>query len=82
MAPWIGARRMNVLAMKWDDVFVDRAHWVIPMTKKGTSQALPLVPGALAILKRRQVAASGPRVFPGSRETGNLIEPTSSWRRI
>ncbi len=49
-----GARRSNVLAMRWDQVSFERGEWRIPVTKSGEPHVVPLLPEAVAILKRRQ----------------------------
>lgn len=48
-----GARRSNVLAMRWQDVHLERAEWVIPMTKNGQPQTVTLAPEAVTILSGR-----------------------------
>ena len=45
-----GARRSNVLSMRWQDVDLDLGIWRIPRTKSGDSHTLPLPSMALAIL--------------------------------
>ncbi|MGB8078562.1 MAG: integrase arm-type DNA-binding domain-containing protein, partial [Gallionella sp.] len=37
-----GARRSNVLSMKWSEVNLAEGTWRIPMTKNGTPQIIPL----------------------------------------
>lgn len=49
-----GARRANVLAMRWDEISMERGEWRIPVTKSGKAHVVPLLPEAVAILKRRQ----------------------------
>jgi integrase len=49
-----GARRSNVLAMRWEQVDLDLGIWRIPRTKSGDSQTLPLPSMALAILVERE----------------------------
>jgi integrase len=80
-----GARRSNVLAMRWDQVNLERAEWRIPDTKNGTPQSVPLVPDAVVVLEARKESAAcmeSPFVFPGSGETGHLIEPKKAWKII
>ncbi|MFP3477991.1 tyrosine-type recombinase/integrase [Burkholderia ambifaria] len=80
-----GARRSNVLAMRWDQVNLERAEWRIPDTKNGTPQSVPLVPDAIAILEARKkldVCGGSPYVFPGSGESGHLVEPKKAWKII
>ncbi|WP_186165070.1 tyrosine-type recombinase/integrase [Burkholderia gladioli] len=80
-----GARRSNVLAMRWDQVNLERAAWRIPDTKNGTPQSVPLVPDAVAVLEARKklaVCSESPFVFPGPGETGHLVEPKKAWKII
>jgi len=82
-----GARRNNVVAMRWTDLDFERGEWVIPMTKNGEPQRLPLVPEAIAILKiRHGAAAEGARyVFPASRadsKLGHMSGERKAWLRL
>src|SRR3989304_5639282 len=79
-----GARRSNVLAMRWEEINFDRTTWTIPITKTGESHTLPLVPAAIDILKTRQEknTNNSPWVFPGSGISGHLIETKKPWKRI
>ncbi len=60
-----GARRSNVLQMKWEDISFDRNEWRIPRTKNDTSQIVTLTDEAVTILKTRQNEANNQYVFPG-----------------
>lgn len=82
-----GARRSNVLTMKWADIDLSAAVWRIPRTKNGTSQTVPLVPAVVEVLQRRLDAKLkderlSPFVFPGHGKTGHLASPKSAWKRI
>ena len=77
-----GARRANVLAMKWAEIDRDRAEWRIPRTKNNDPQTIPLTPEAVAILEQRRPGSTSVYVFPGGGRSGHLIEPKSGWRRI
>ncbi len=77
-----GARRGNVLAMRWDEVHLERGTWEIPETKNGDSQTVPLVGPALTILAERKQTTTGEWVFPGAGKTGHLVEPKKGWQRL
>jgi integrase len=77
-----GARRSNVLAMRWEDVSFDRAEWRIPETKNGDPLTVPLVPEVVNLLRERQYRAPSEWVFPGEGRTGHLVEPKTAWRRV
>lgn len=79
-----GARRSNLSAMAWADVNLDTGVWKIPAdkAKAGEAIAVPLVPEAVDILKRRREANENTEyVFPG-RSKGHLQEPKKAWDRI
>lgn len=79
---YTGARRSNVLAMRWEDVSFPRSEWHIPMTKNGTPQTVPLSPEAMAILTERQGRSDSLFVLPGNGKSGHLEEPKKGWKRI
>jgi integrase len=83
MCLYTGARKSNVLSMRWDEINLARSEWRIPMTKNGTSQVLPLVDTAILLLKERRSIATGEWVFPSKlNASGHLIEPKGSWETI
>lgn len=82
MSLMTGARRANVLAMRWDQVSFERKIWTIPETKNGTSQEVPLTETAVEILRQRRAEVDGPFVFPGPGAKGHLAEPKKGWTRI
>lgn len=77
-----GARRGNVLAMRRQEVNVERAEWYIPNTKNQSGLTISLVPEAIAILQRRLEAVDGDYLFPGKGKSGHLVEPKTAWRRV
>jgi integrase len=79
-----GARRSNMLAMRWADINLDEGIWRIPETKNGTPQNVTLSPEALAILgTRKQVAdRNATYVFPSHGKKGHLVVPHKGWLRI
>lgn len=77
-----GARRANVMAMRWSEIDFKENVWKIPLTKNGTSQNVPLTGAVLEILQERRRNTSSFFVFPGKGVTGHLVEPKSAWRRI
>jgi len=52
-----GARRANLLAMRWQEINLAEAIWRIPVTKNGTPQNVTLSPEAVTILEARKTAA-------------------------
>ncbi len=77
-----GARRSNLLAMRWDEISVARAEWRIPDPKNGEPLTIPLIPEAARLLESRQEMYGGEWVFPGRGDTPHLTEPKAAWKRI
>ena len=77
-----GARKANVLAMRWDEINLNTNLWRIPETKNGTEHSIPLVPEAVALLTKRFQAKKCEWVFPGVGKSGHLMEPKRAWTRI
>jgi len=82
-----GARRSNALAMKWEDINVDRLEWKIPETKNGESLTLPLASEVVNILKLRKIenkekGYNDEYVFPSNGKLGHLADPKKPWQRI
>lgn len=78
-----GARKSNVLSMRWQDIHLERREWLVPETKNGESLRIHLIEKVIDILKHR-AARYGQRVwvFEGFGTTGHLVEPKSGWKRI
>ncbi len=77
-----GARRGNVQAMRWDDVHLDDALWIIPDTKNGEPYTVHLVPEAVSVLSKRRKQGKGEFVFPGTGKAGHLQEPKKAWAAL
>lgn len=77
-----GARKSNVLAMRWDQINLNAREWRIPRTKNETPQTITLTEEACFLLKQRKATATNDFVFPGTGKTGHLTEPKKGWRRI
>ena len=77
-----GARRANVLELKWADLDLDAATWRIGRTKNGTPQTVALVEPVVELLRIRREGIDSLFVFPGKGKTGHLVEPKKSWARI
>jgi len=77
-----GQRKTNILSMSWKDVHLVDRLWIIPDTKNGRPQTVPLLGDEVAILERRRASVAGPWVFPSHGRTGHLVEPKEAWRAI
>jgi len=77
-----GARKSNVIAMRYDEINFDLCLWNIPKTKNGDPHVTPLVPRALEILNERLKNKMSEWVFPSTSKSGHLSDPKRSWKRI
>jgi integrase len=60
-----GVRRSNVLAMRWDEINLERGEWRI-ITKGNSTQTVALSPEVVTILSERQQAANSEWIFPST----------------
>ena len=79
-----GARRGNVLAMRWDGINLKEGIWVIPWEKSKNGAPLKIVLGAevIEILKQCKQDNDSEWVFPSHGRTGHLAEPKRAWQRL
>ena len=85
---YTGARKSNVLSMRWQDLDLETATWVIPDTKNDSSQTIFLTEPEVKLLKARKKGRkpvghkSYDFVFPGEGQSGHLEDPKKGWQRI
>jgi integrase len=81
---YTGARKTNVMSMRWSDVNLEMQTWRIPDTKNDDSQTITLIGPAIALLSRRHDGADDDAVwvFPSDSRTGHLVSPKSAWKRL
>lgn len=79
-----GARKTNVLQMRWEQIDWHNKTWRIPDSKNGEPVVIPLSLKAEEILERRLKASNAnPWVFPSeTSDTGHLMDPKKAWIRI
>lgn len=79
-----GARRSNVLAMRWSEISWELRQWRIPEPKGGFVVVVPLCPQALQVLEqlRCHEARNDEWVFPSGRGAAHLKDPMPAWRRL
>jgi len=89
---YTGARKANLLGMRWADIDFDMELWTIPaaMSKNRSSMTVPIIPAALEILSRRWRENQGrsapstfvfPSISPKSK-TGHLHDIRDSWEAM
>lgn len=90
-----GARKANVLAMKWDDIDFDNTIWTVPgeLSKNGTPLTIPLTSVTIQVLEGRKEAATIEKdgdkemksvwVFPAPRSaSGHMENPKKHWTAL
>jgi len=88
---YTGARKGNVLAMKWEEINFTSLEWRIPKTKNGDSLTIPLSDFATEVLEKRKLENEKldlqdfqkQWVFPSlTSKSGHLEEPKKAWKRV
>ena len=85
MLLFTGARRGNVLRMRWEDLDLVAAVWTIPASaaKNKTATPLPLTAPAVMLLQKRLKHRAGePWVFPSPIGDGHLVGLPKAWKRV
>lgn len=79
-----GARKTNVLQMRWEQIDWHNKTWRIPDTKSGEPVVIPLSGKAVEILELLLKSSNAnPWVFPSaSSKTGHLTDPKKTWLRV
>lgn len=75
-----GARKSNILSMRWEQINFIAKTWTIPVTKNGEEHTIPLAPQAIEILEARKNNSEW--VFPTNSVAGHLTDPKRAWARI
>jgi len=88
---YTGARKSNILEMRWDQINFTTKEWRIPKTKNGDAVTLPLIKEAVEVLKERKKQNTKMEletlqqeyVFPSlASKSGHLTDPKKAWHRI
>ncbi len=77
-----GARKSNVLAMKWEQISWERSEWRIPDTKNGEPVVVPLIEQATELLETRRRLTNSEWVFPSDQGTSHFADPKKAWERV
>lgn len=83
---YTGARKSNVLGMKWENISFKDKTWYIPDTKNSESQLIPLIDAAMERLENRykeDIDYDGIWVFPSLvSKSGHMEKVEHAWSRI
>lgn len=83
LALMTGARRSDVLSMRWEHLDLPRAAWTMPKpSKRRQPYIVHLVDEAVAVLKARRHKTEGEWVFPGDGRTGHVTGFKRSWPKL
>jgi integrase len=76
-----GARRSDVLGMRWEDLLWENESWRVPQPKNATPYDVALLPAVMEVLKRRrrEISKDEPFVFPSHGRTGHLVDLKKKW---
>lgn len=81
-----GMRRQSLVAMRWADVDLDRARWIVPATwsKHADEMVIPLTREAVTLLaEMKKRHGPSPWVFPsGKSKSGHIEEPRKARERL
>ncbi|MFC1659179.1 tyrosine-type recombinase/integrase [Pseudomonadota bacterium] len=85
---YTGARKGNVLAMRWDEINFTTKQWKIPITKNDESLTVPLIEEAIEILKNIKLSQekNNNKTDWGfsslTSKSGHIEDPKKAWQRI
>ena len=75
-----GARKSDTMAMRWDQLDLERATWTIPNPKNETEYVIPLMPEAVAIIKKRSKESEW--IFPGVGASSHIVDLKRPWQAL
>jgi integrase len=82
LALMTGARRGDILAMRWEQVNLEAGIWTIPNPKSREVYAAVLMPQAIEVLRNRRETCPGDWVFPSDSKPGHVIDLKHPWGRF
>src|SRR5208283_2135252 len=79
-----GARRGDVLNMRWQDILWEANSWTIPKPKNATPYTIALLPVVVEVLKHRRAEISDDErfVFPSYGRTGHIVDVKKRWQEF
>ena len=78
-----GARRTEILELRWSEVDLLRARIILPRHRSKTGEkSIPLNTASVDVLKRHHSEANGVFVFPGKGGNGPLVGVSKRWEQV
>ena len=77
-----GARKSEVLSMRWEDIDMALGTWRIPKTKADRPHYIPLPRQIKALLTSLPRMKDNPYVFVGAKSGGHIVDIKKAWGRI
>lgn len=77
-----GARKRELLRVRWADVDLEGRTMTLPETKTGEPYTIPLSPEAAQVLRGLPRLEGNPFVFPGRKQGAHLVNIDKPWRVI
>jgi integrase len=83
-----GARKTNVLSMRWEEINFASKTWRIPETKNGDPLTIALTDSVIKVLEgrkrknKKKLKVDSPWVFPGVDANSHIKDPKKAWKRI
>jgi integrase len=77
-----GARKSDVLSLKWADLLWEDHSWRVPQPKNAEPYTVSLLPVVMEVLKRRrrEIAYNETFVFPSHGRSGHLVDLKKPWQ--
>lgn len=85
LALFTGARRGDVLSMRWENLYLADNRWEVPKPKNRKPYLVPLTPEAVELLEKRSKRRvdSNPWVFPSPVDsTAHLVNLKKHWQKL
>lgn len=78
---YTGARKSEILAMRWEHIDLESGVLTVPLSKSGRTRHIMLCPQAVEIIKSLGPAACG-WVFPAISQSGHMADLFYEWQDV
>lgn len=77
-----GARKTNILELRWEQLDLKRALWTIPEPKNRVPYIVPLIDETVQVLKDRRRRVQSDWVFPAASASGHVTDVKRAWKKL